>query len=141
MIHEAGAPEVSDGIVGELPRVAYTHMALLLRIGLGVSLALLVGSTLAYVIAQPDQSLSSLLNTNLAAPFLSLTGLFGGLATGSPEAFLTLGVLVLIATPVARVALGAYYFQRNGERIIAAVALIVLILLLVGLLLIGPYIR
>lgn len=49
------------------------------------------------------------------------------------NAVIQLGFLVLIATPVSRVALSVYGFARQGDRIYIAVTLIVLIILLFSL--------
>lgn len=115
-------------------------MALILRIGLVASLVAFVGSLTAYLALHPSASYEpNAPNTSRA--FLNLPGLLGGLAAGSPGAFLTLGVLLLVATPIVRVASGLYYFQRDGERTMAAIALTVLVLLVLGLVVLGPLIR
>ncbi|PYT34851.1 MAG: DUF1634 domain-containing protein, partial [Acidobacteria bacterium] len=44
-----------------------------------------------------------------------------------------LGLLLLIATPIARVAYLVYAFARPGDRLYALIALIVLLLLTCGL--------
>src|SRR5262245_50344591 len=52
---------------------------------------------------------------------------------GHREAVIQLGVLVLIATPIARVLLSLVAFAVQRDRIYVAVTLIVLAVLLVGL--------
>jgi uncharacterized membrane protein len=44
-----------------------------------------------------------------------------------------LGLLLLVATPVARVAYLVYAFSRQGDRLYSVIALIVLLLLICGL--------
>lgn len=127
--------------VKPLPSEAYVRMTFVLRVGLGVSLAILAGGILAYLILNPGASSSSVLSENPILGYLSLPGLGSGLASASVGAILTLGLIVLVATPIVRVLSGLYYFRRAGERAMTAVTLAVFVLLLVGLLFIGPHVR
>jgi uncharacterized membrane protein len=115
-------------------------MTQVLRVGLVLSLAIMTGALIAYLIAYPSATSGSVLASNPILQYLSFPGLVRGIATGRREAYLTLGLLVLIATPVLRVLTGVYYFHRDGERGMAAITATVFVLLLVGLFLIGPYI-
>ena len=63
----------------------------------------------------------------------SITGVFRHLADPSGASIIELGLLVLIATPIARVALSGYVFLRNRDWLYAAVSVLVLSLLLFGL--------
>ena len=135
------APTSHERTVAPLPPDAYLRMALVLRIGLGVALALLGGGLVAYVLAHPGASSSSILAQNPILSYLSFGGLGSGLASGSIEAYLTLGLVALVATPIIRVLSGFYYFRRAGERSMTAITFAVLVLLLVGLLVVGPYVR
>jgi uncharacterized membrane protein len=119
---------------------ARVRMTLVLRAGLLLSLGILVGALVAFLVEHPGATSGSVLAANPILTYLNPAGLARGLVGGHGEAFLTLGLLVLLATPILRVATGAYYFYKDGERSIAAIATIVFVLLLVGLLLIGPYI-
>ncbi|HYB78332.1 MAG TPA: DUF1634 domain-containing protein [Thermoplasmata archaeon] len=127
--------------VHRLPDEAYTRMTLVLRLGLGISLAVLLGGLVAYVLAYPGTSSQSVLAHNPILSYLSLSGLGAGLAAGSIGAVLTLGLIVLVATPIVRVVSGLYYFRKVGERAMTAITFTVLVLLLLGLLVIGPHIR
>lgn len=124
-----------------LPPVAYARMTLVLRLGLGISLTLFMAGLVAYLLQNPGASSSSVLSGNLILGYLSLPGLASGLASGSPGALLSLGLLALVATPIVRVLSGFYYFREAGERAMTAITLVVFVLLMVGLLLIGPYVR
>ena len=135
------APTSHERPVSPLPPDAYLRMALVLRVGLGVALALLGGGLVAYVVAHPGASSSTILAQNPILSYLSFGGLGSGLASGSIEAYLTLGLVALVATPIIRVLSGIYYFRRAGERSMTAITFAVLVLLLVGLLVIGPYVR
>jgi len=127
--------------VHRLPDEAYARMTLVLRLGLGISLAVLLGGLVAYVLAYPGTSSQSVLAHNPILSYLSLSGLGAGLAAGSIGAVLTLGLIVLVATPIVRVVSGLYYFRKVGERAMTAITFTVLVLLLLGLLVIGPHIR
>ena len=54
---------------------------------------------------------------------------------------MTLGILVLAVTPIARVFTGLWYFRKAGDRPLAWVAFTVLMLLLIGFFIIGPVVR
>jgi uncharacterized membrane protein len=127
--------------VKPLPPDAYLWMARVLRVGLGVSLVILAGGLLAYIVVNPGASSSSILSSNPILPSLTWGGLSSGLASGSIDAILTLGLIVLISVPISRVLSGLYYFRRAGERAMTAITLAVFGLLLIGILVIGPYVR
>jgi uncharacterized membrane protein len=124
-----------------LPDAAYRRTAQVLRVGLIAALATLLGALAAYLLANPGATSASVTATNPIVPYLTFAGLAHGLATGTPEAFLTLGIFVLVATPVARVLTGLYYFRQDHEREMTAVTLTVVVMLVLGLLVIGPWIR
>ncbi len=124
----------------DLPESAYRSMALVLRVGLATALVLLVGALAAYLAEAPSRGWSAGM-VNPSLDYLSLPGLVGGLAAGSPIAILTLGVFALVATPVLRVLSGLYFFERNGERSLAALVTTVFLLLLFGLFVLGPLVR
>jgi uncharacterized membrane protein len=127
--------------VKPLPPEAYVRMTQVLRAGLGLSLAILIAGLAAYIVANPGATSEIVLSTNPILGYLSFPGLFSGLASGSVEAFLTLGLVVLVATPLVRVLSGLYYFRQGGERAMTAITLAVLVMLLFGLLVIGPLVR
>jgi uncharacterized membrane protein len=116
-------------------------MALLLRIGLILALAILLAAEVVYLAMNPGVSFAATVATNPILRYLNLAGLAAGLADGSLPAYLTLGLIVLIATPVVRVLSGIYYFHRGGERTMTAITIAVFVLLLVGILIVGPIVR
>ena len=63
-----------------------------------------------------------------------LGGLAAGLQAGDPATLMSLGLLVLLATPAARVAVLAWQFARRREWIFVAVSLTVLGVLAAGVL-------
>ena len=63
----------------------------------------------------------------------SVTGIIGGVFSGKGQGVIQLGLLLLIATPVMRVALLVVGFARQRDRTYVAVSLAVLTLLLFSL--------
>jgi len=124
-----------------LPLDAYLRMTLVLRLGLGLALAILGAGIVVYIVQNPNADSSSVLSNNPILGYLSLGGLGSGLAAGAVGAILTLGLIVLVATPIVRVLSGFYYFRRAGERTMTAITLTVLAMLVIGLLVIGPLVR
>jgi uncharacterized membrane protein len=59
--------------------------------------------------------------------------LLGALAHGRPEAIIQLGVLMLIATPIARVIFATFAFAMERDRLYLVISLIVLGVLVIGL--------
>jgi uncharacterized membrane protein len=116
-------------------------MATALRAGILVAAVLLGAGLVAFLVRYPSATLASVLASNPIAEYLSPPGLLHGLTGGRSEAFLTLGILVLVATPLARVALGGLEFARSKDRPLAVIAATVLALLLVGIFVLGPLLR
>lgn len=63
----------------------------------------------------------------------SLQGIFGGVLALDGRAIVQLGLVLLVATPVARVALALVAFVVQRDRLYAAMSGLVLALLLAGL--------
>ena len=63
----------------------------------------------------------------------SVAGIIGGVFSGKGQGVIQLGLLLLIATPVMRVALLVVGFARQRDRTYVAVSLAVLTLLLFSL--------
>jgi uncharacterized membrane protein len=70
----------------------------------------------------------------IATATTDFSGLPGRLASGEPAAITQLGLVVLLATPVARVAASVIGFALEGDRLYAAVTLAVLVVLLTSIL-------
>ena len=113
----------------------------LLRAGVIVSTALVVLGTILIFVHTPasfPDSIQQLVSSNYGRPPLTLGGFLGGLEDGSPSFVLQLGLIVLLATPVARVAASVLLFASEHDRKYVAITLFVLVLLLVSTFLIGP---
>jgi uncharacterized membrane protein len=68
------------------------------------------------------------------AELRQVKSLVAALAAGRPEAIIQLGVLLLIATPIARVIFAGFSFAVERDRLYVVVSLVVLGVLMVGLL-------
>ena len=66
-------------------------------------------------------------------PPLDLDGLLEDLRSLDPAAFLWLGILAVIATPLSRVVAAAIGFARLGERLMVGVALAILAVIALGI--------
>ena len=138
---DGGGPTASPSLAPELPPRTYRALTWVLRVGLLVAVVFL-GVALAVLVARsPFAESGAYISTNPLTRYLNLRSLATGLASGSPSAYLTLGVFALIATPVARVVGGTLAFVQTGERRMTAITLAVLGLLLVGLFVVGPVVR
>jgi uncharacterized membrane protein len=67
------------------------------------------------------------------AELRSPAGIVAAALAGESRAMIGVGLLLLIATPVARVAAAAYAFARERDRLYTAVALVVLGILVASL--------
>lgn len=134
-------PAVPKEKLDAMERVRRTELLIsnLLRAGVLLSLFLVVAGTAVTFGHHPGyltsgDQLDGLLNGSGGYP-TSLGGIAGGLASFQGRAIVMLGLLVLIATPVVRVAVSIVAFMQLGDRAFAAITTVVLVLLLVALVL------
>jgi uncharacterized membrane protein len=99
-------------------------VTVLLRVGLAVGLALMATGLIL-----------ALIEGRLMAHSVTLGQIPDLLAHGRPSAFMAAGVLVLLATPIARVMALMVLFARQDDRRFAVVATVVALLLALGTLL------
>lgn len=106
----------------------------LLQIGVLIAAAVtLVGSVL--LLARTGSAHASFAEFTGTAPgFRSITGIVSGLFTGQPAAIVQFGLLLLILTPIVRVAFTLVAFVLQRDRMYIMITSIVLVLLLFGLL-------
>jgi uncharacterized membrane protein len=69
----------------------------------------------------------------LASTFGLVQGAFTGPSTPMPRAAMRLGLLILLATPVARVVFSAVGFAIKRDYVFVVITLVVLALLVIGL--------
>ena len=77
------------------------------------------------------QSLSSLVDQQRAAA--NFGSILRGIARADGKSLIRLGLLALILTPIARVAMSLFLFLREGDRVFALITAAVLCILLGGL--------
>lgn len=108
-------------------RPARFWIAATLRWGSYLSAALMAVG-LAWVLSTPDVPLQ-------VGPGIPLRLLAGQLLAGNPYAVMQAGVLLLLLTPLLRIAVAAVSFWMERERLYTLVSLAVLAIILLGLLL------
>lgn len=112
-----------------------------LRYGVVLSSAV-VAVGLVVMLSAPSPGTPATLQATLAAnfgrPTLSPSALLAGIAHGSAVSILQLGLLILIATPITRVAASVLLFLRERDMLYVGVTLLVLVMLLLALFVVGP---
>lgn len=122
-------------------RVAGTErlISTLLRGGVVSSLTVIVLGTLISFIHHPDYLCSAPALQRLIDPAASFPHTLGavlrGALAGRGESIVLIGLLLLILTPILRVALSALIFLHAGDRKFTAITLVVLTLLITSFLL------
>lgn len=114
----------------------------LLKYGLIISTILIIGGVVLVFLQTPaafPSSLQQVVSENYGKPALDFGVLAKGLASANPGSVVELGLIILLATPVARVAASVVLFAAEKDRAYVAITLFVLIVLLVSTFLIGPY--
>ena len=125
--------------IDPLERVRRTEILIsnLLRGGVLLSILLILAGTALTFIHHTDYFTSStrldeLLKGSPGYP-TTIGGVISGLSSFEGRALVTLGLLVLIATPVVRVAVSIVAFIQLGDRTFVAITTCVLALLLLAL--------
>lgn len=129
------APVVGEDAAAEGPELL---ISALLRSGVLSSVVLVVLGTVLSFLRHPDYLSSQEALERLTAPEhlpRTLGEVFSGAAEVHGQPLVMLGLLVLMATPVMRVALSLVLFQRQGDRTFVRLTAVVLTLLGVAFLL------
>jgi uncharacterized membrane protein len=105
----------------------------ILRLGVLVSSAVIVLGLVPFLFRDGGQPADYHVFRGEPAAFRTVPGAIAHAAAGHPRGIIQLGVLLLIATPVARVALCLVEFTRERDRLYVAVTLAVLATLAWGL--------
>lgn len=105
----------------------------LLRAGVLIAAATVFAGGMLYLAQHPAQQVSYRTFVAGGADTRTLTGILHSAAHLHSEGIIQLGLLLLIATPVARVALAVVGFALERDRLYALVSLIVLAILAFGL--------
>lgn len=125
-------PEKADGHARRMELL----ISGLLRTGVIVSLALVVTGTILTFIHHPDyasspEELQQLISGGTNFPF-TWSDIAAGVLTLEGQAIVMVGLLLLIATPILRVAVSALIFIYQKDRVYTFITLIVLSMLLLS---------
>ncbi len=107
-----------------------------LRLGVIVSGTVILLGLVPYLVREGGRHADFHVFRGEPAAFRSVGGTLRDAAQADPRGVMQLGVLLLLATPFARVVLCLVEFARARDRLYVGVALVVLLALLWGLL--GP---
>ncbi len=134
-IEEATVPGATDARMGQV-KMAISH---LLRIGVTTSMVIILAGLLlmfvhhpSYVYAGPD--LQRLTSPGAAFPH-TLHDVLLGISTFRGQAVIALGLMVLIATPILRVAASIVAFAVERDLVYVLITSVVLAVLLASFLL------
>jgi len=112
-----------------------------LRYGVVLSSAVAAVGLALLLLAPPSGSpvsVEGMLDANFGRPTFNPTELIAGTAAGNPISLLELGTLILLATPLVRVAASVLLFLRDGDFLYVGITMIVLGTLLVAIFVVGP---
>jgi uncharacterized membrane protein len=128
--------EDSENKAAARVRKAELLISNILRIGLATSLVIIVSGTLLSFVHHPDyvsapSELQRLTQPGAAFPH-TIAEVVDGVANLRGQAIVVIGLLVLLATPVARVAVSIFAFMYQRDRVFVALTAAVLFLLLLS---------
>jgi uncharacterized membrane protein len=104
-------------------------LGLVLRTGVLISALVVAGGALVYLVRRGTLTPEYAVFTGEPADLRSVVGILGDARAGSGRGLIQLGLLLLIATPVARVVFSVVGFARERDWLYVTVAGIVLALL------------
>jgi uncharacterized membrane protein len=105
----------------------------ILRIGVMAAAAIVTAGGILYLVRHGREAISLNSFTGEPKEFSSVSGIARAALSGRGRGLIQLGLLILIATPVLRVALSVVGFALERDRLYAAVTLLVLGFLLFSL--------
>lgn len=109
-------------------------MGRVLQAGVVLASAVMLVGAVAYLIRHGTEIPEYHVFLGAAPDLRTMPGVVAGIAQGRARAYIQLGVLIMIATPVLRVVLAIYGFARERDGIYVVISLIVLGILSYGLL-------
>ncbi len=105
----------------------------LLRGGVIASAATVVAGGVWHLVQAGDAAPHDRIFHGEPAELRSVGGVLHGVAAGHSESLIQLGLLLMIATPIVRVAFSVYAFAAEGDRTYVGITLIVLAALALSL--------
>jgi uncharacterized membrane protein len=106
----------------------------LLRAGVLTAAAVVSAGGAVYLFRHGLQDADYSVFTRQPARYTSVTGIISEAFSGGGRGMIQLGLLILVATPLARVAFSVYAFARQRDRLYVGVTLLVLAVLAYSLL-------
>lgn len=118
------------------PRGVDRLISWVLRAGVTISLVVVIAGLVITFVHHPDYfrsrpALGALTDPGTSYP-RSIGAVVEGVREGRGQAIVTLGLLLLIATPVARVAVSIAVFVIERDRLYVVITTVVLVLLLLS---------
>ena len=120
-LHEGFGDRQMDAIMGRLLQVGVVLASSVVLVGGVLFLRLHHATAPNYTHFASD-----------AASLLQPAAMFHAIAAGNPAAIIQLGILLLIATPIARVIFAAIAFAIERDRLYVVISLVILSVLLYG---------
>jgi uncharacterized membrane protein len=111
-----------------------TIIGTLLRVGVMLSAGVVLIGAVIYLARHGHEAASYSTFAGVPDNLKTVSGLVHGVLGMSGQAIIQLGLLLLIATPIARVAFSVVAFAMEGDYLYAGITLIVLAVLLYSLL-------
>jgi len=108
-------------------------IAQLLRAGVLTAALVVIGGAIPYLASNPRARVNYRSYHGEPPQLRTVPGIVHSAFSGNPLAIMQLGLLILIATPIARVVFSAFAFSREGDYMYVAFTLIVLAVLLYSL--------
>jgi len=105
----------------------------MLRAGVGLAASVVLIGGIVFLIRHGESSPDYRFFRGEPPAFRLVSGILRGVADFSGRAIIQLGLLILIATPVARVAVSIYVFFREGDHQYVLATVVVFLLLLYSL--------
>lgn len=121
------APDWTDQkleiLVGELLRAGVTLSAVVVSIG-----------AVIYLFRHGSEPVSLRAFSGEPVDFRTIRGILGSVRTGHGRGIIQLGLLLLIATPIARVVLSVFGFAKERDHLYVALTSVVFVILMYSLL-------
>jgi len=105
----------------------------LLRTGVIASAAAVFTGGIMYLAARGGATANYKVFKNIDPALSNIKGIFAGAISMKPEGLIQLGLLLLIATPIARVAFSIFAFAKAKDRLYTIVTLLVFLVLMYSL--------
>jgi uncharacterized membrane protein len=119
--------------VGRSERRLALEVGGILRLGMIIASAVIALGLIPFLLREGGRHADFHVFRGEPAAFRTIPGAIADAARGDPRGIMQVGVLLLLATPVARVALCLVEFARERDRLYVAVTLAVLAALAWGL--------